>query len=76
MNLNEKHPDYLIIDNFLEHTGLTKQTLEGAENLGYVIHHKSMRPNLSNRQDLMVWFRDLAEKDQMIPELATIAKSM
>ena len=35
-----------------------------------------MRPQLSNRQDLMVWFRDLAEKDQMIPELATIAKSM
>ena len=74
--MEEKHPDYLIIDNFLEHTGLTKQTLEGAENLGYVIHHKSMRPNLSNRQDLMVWFRDLDGQADMIPELATINKSM
>ena len=74
--MKEKHPDYLIIDNFLELTGLTKETIQGAEQLGKIIHHKTMRPQLSNRQDLMVWFRDLAEKDQMIPELATIAKSM
>ena len=74
--MNEKHPDYLIIDNFLEHTGLSKETIKGAEHLGQVIHNETMRPQLSNRQDSMVWFRDLAERDQMIPDLRTIAQSM
>ena len=61
LNLEEKHPDYLIIDNFLEYFGLNKETIQGANKQGNFLHGKTMRPNLYNinRQDLIVWFKDL-----------------
>ena len=76
LNLNEKHPDYLIIDNFLEYFGLSKEAIQGSAEEGQILKAKTMRPHLQNRQDLMLWFKDLAEQDQGLPSLKTIAQPM
>ena len=37
LNLNENHPDYLIIDNFLEHFGLSKEAIKGSADEGEIL---------------------------------------
>ena len=47
MNFTEKGPDYLIIDNFLEHFGLTKEVVDNAETLGEILATFTLRPHLN-----------------------------
>ena len=76
LNFNEKAPDYMIIDNFLEHFGLDHEVLAGSKEVGELLSEAGLRPELNNRQDLMVWFKGLTDGGEGIPDLRTIAGSM
>ena len=76
LNFTEKGPDYLIIDNFLEHFGLDSEALSGTVEIGALLAEETLRPELSNRQDLMLWFKGLTDSEEGIPTLRTIARSM
>ena len=76
LNFTEKAPDYLIIDNFLEHFGLDSEALSGTVEIGALLAEETLRPELSNRQDLMLWFKGLTDSEEGIPTLRTIARSM
>ena len=67
LNFAEKSPDYLIIDNFLEHFGLDNETLQGAQKIGSILAKETLRPELNNRQDLMLWFTGLTNGEGGIP---------
>ena len=76
LNFTEKGPDYLIMDNFLEHFGLDTEALSGSVEIGGLLAKETLRPELSNRQDLMLWFKGLTDGAEGIPALRTFARSM
>ena len=48
-NTEEKIPDYLVIDNFLEHFGLSKEEMEGALNEVYSLSKGVWQPQYKTR---------------------------
>ena len=66
----------MIIDNFFEHFGLDNETINGTVEVASLLAEETMKPELQNRQDLMLWFKGLTEGEDGIPTLRAIARSM
>ena len=73
LNMHEKGPDYLVIDNFLEYFGLDKEGLLGARNEGQTLSDAVLARSQYARQDMITWLKGMDDSGEDIPELRKIA---